>query len=108
MENAIYNHLLRLGYSVDVGVVNERKNGTKRVKEIDFVVNHGNKRTYIQSALRIGDEGKEAAELSPLKLTNDFFKKIVVRNDIMHSLYDDEGIFHCSLLDFLLEKVDLF
>ncbi len=108
MENAIYNDLLRRGYSVDAGVVEERRNGTKRVKEIDFVVNNGNKRVYIQSALRMGDEYKEEAEASSLKLTNDYFKKIIIRNDIMHDLYDDDGIYHCSLTDFLLERDDLF
>lgn len=108
MENAIYNDLLRQGYLVDVGVVNERRNGVSKVKEIDFVVNNGNKRTYIQSALRMDDENKAEAELSSLKLTNDFFKKIVVRNDINHDFYDDNGFYHCSLTDFLLGKIDLF
>ena len=108
MENAIYNDLLRQGYLVDVGVVKDRRNGANRIKEIDFVVNNGNKRTYIQSALRMDDESKAEAELSSLKLTNDFFKKIVVRNDINHDFYDDNGFYHCSLIDFLLGKIDLF
>ena len=108
MENAIYNDLLRRGCLVDVGVVNERRNGVSKVKEIDFVVNNGNKRTYIQSALRMDDESKAEAELSSLKLTNDFFKKIVVRSDINHDFYDDNGFYHCSLTDFLLGKIDLF
>lgn len=108
MENAIYNDLLRQGYLVDVGVVKDRRNGANRIKEIDFVVNNGNKRTYIQSALRMDDESKAEAKLSSLKLTNDFFKKIVVRNDINHDFYDDNGFYHCSLIDFLLGKIDLF
>lgn len=108
MENAIYNDLLRQGYLVDVGVVKNRRNGANRIKEIDFVVNNGNKRTYIQSALRMDDESKAEAKLSSLKLTNDFFKKIVVRNDINHDFYDDNGFYHCSLIDFLLGKIDLF
>ena len=104
----IYNDLLRQEYLVDVGVVNERRNGISKVKEIDFVVNNGNKRTYIQSALRMDDESKIEAELNSLKLTNDFFKKIVVRNDIINDFYDDNGFYHCSLIDFLLGKIDLF
>lgn len=108
MENAIYNDLLRQGYLVDVGVVKERKNGVSRVKEIDFVINNGNKRTYVQSALRMDDESKAEAELGSLKLTNDFFKKIVVRNDINHDFYDNNGFYHCSFIDFLLGKIDLF
>lgn len=108
MVNAIYNDLLRRGYLTDIGVVKDRRNGANRIKEIDFVVNNGNKRTYIQSALRMDDESKAEAELSSLKLTNDFFKKIVVRNDINHDFYDDNGFYHCSLIDFLLGKIDLF
>ena len=39
MENIIYNDLLRRGYSVDVGVVYDRTNGSTLQKEIDFIVN---------------------------------------------------------------------
>jgi len=41
-------------------------------------------------------------------LAKDFFKKVVVRMDISHNYYDDDGIFHCNLIDFLLGKVELF
>lgn len=108
MENIIYIELIRKGYSVDVGVVYDRKNNTTAVKEVDFVVNDGDKRIYIQSALRMNEEDKVNSELNSLKLTNDFFKKIIIRNDIYHNYYDDNGIYHCSLLDFLLNRIDLF
>lgn len=108
MENIIYNELIRRGYSVDVGVVVERRNGTKVQKEIDFVVNDGDRRIYIQSALQMDNEQKENAELTSLTLTGDFFKKIVIRLDIPHNFYDDNGIFHCNLVDFLLRRVELF
>lgn len=108
MENIIYIELIRKGYSVDVGVVYDRKNNTTAVKEVDFVVNDGDKRIYIQSALRMDEENKVNSELNSLKLTNDFFKKIIIRNDIYHNYYDDNGIYHCSLLDFLLNRIDLF
>ena len=108
MENIIYNDLIRRGYSVDVGVVVDRRNGSYVQKEVDFVVNHGDRRLYIQSALQMGTEQKECAELDSLKLTGDFFKKIIVRMDIPHNFYDENGIFHCNLIDFLLERVELF
>ena len=108
MENIIYNELIRRGYSVDVGVVVDRKNGTKIQKEIDFVVNNGDRRMYIQSALQMDNAQKEDSELKSLTLTGDFFKKVVVRLDIPHNYYDDNGIFHCNLIDFLLERVELF
>ena len=108
MENIIYNDLIRRGYSVDVGVVVDRRHNGYLQKEVDFVVNHGGRKLYIQSAFQMGTEQKESAELDSLKLTGDFFKKIIVRMDIPHNFYDENGIFHCNLIDFLLERVELF
>ncbi len=108
MENIIYNDLIRRGYSVDVGVVVDRKKGANTQKEVDFVVNENDKKLYIQSSVRIENEAKETAELRSLMLTGDFFKKIIVRMDIPHNFYDDNGIYHCNLIDFLLGKVELF
>ena len=52
MENMLYNDLIRRGYSVDVGVVElDRVVNSKRQQsqyEIDFVVNTGNNKVYIQ------------------------------------------------------------
>ena len=108
MENMIYNELFRRGYSVDVGMVCDRTSGSKVQKEIDFVVNDADKKIYIQSAFRMDTDQKESSELSSLMLTKDFFKKIVVRMDVPHNYYDDNGIFHCNLIDFLLDRVELF
>lgn len=108
MENIIYNELVLRGYSVDVGVVVDRTKGQNAQKEIDFVVNSADKRIYIQSALRMSEDEKVTAELKSLLLAKDFFKKIIVRMDIPHNFYDENGIFHCNLIDFLLERVDLF
>ena len=108
MENIIYNELVLRGYSVDVGVVVDRTKGQNVQKEIDFVVNSADKRIYIQSALRMSEDEKVTAELKSLLLAKDFFKKIIVRMDIPHNFYDENGIFHCNLIDFLLERVDLF
>ena len=108
MENIIYNELIRRGYSVDVGAVEDRSNHNKKIKEIDFVVNNFDKKIYIQSAFRMDEQKKKETELDSLKLTADFFKKIVIRNDIPTSFYDDDGIMHCRLIDFLLNKVELF
>ena len=108
MENIIYNELLRRGYSVDVGVVADRTGGANTKREIDFVVNDADKKIYIQSAFQIDTDKKESSELTSLMLTKDFFKKIVVRMDIPHNFYDDNGIFHCNLIDMLLGRVELF
>ena len=108
MENIIYNELIRRGYSVDIGVVTDRTGGGSLQKEIDFVVNDVDRKIYIQSAFQMNTEKKESSELSSLLLTKDFFKKIIVRMDIPHNFYDDNGIFHCNLIDFLLGRVELF
>ena len=108
MENIIYNELLRRGYSVDVGVVTDRTKGANKQKEIDFVVNDADKKIYIQSAFQMDTDKKESSELASLMLTKDFFKKIIVRMDIPHNFYDDNGIFHCNLIDLLLGRVELF
>ncbi len=108
MENIIYNELLQRGYSVDVGVVCDRTSGSKVQREIDFVVNDADKKIYIQSAFRMDTDKKESSELTSLMLTKDFFKKIIVRMDVPHNFYDDNGIFHCNLIDLLLGRVELF
>lgn len=96
------------GYSIDVGVVLDRTNKSNTPREIDFVVNNADKKIYIQSAYQIDSDKKNSSELSSLILTKDFFKKIIIRMDIPHNFYDNNGIFHCNLIDFLLRRVDLF
>lgn len=108
MENIIYNELLCRGYSVDVGVVTDRTGGANVQKEIDFVVNDADKKIYIQSAFQMDTDKKKSSELASLILTKDFFKKTIVRMDIPHNFYDDNGIFHCNLIDLLLGRVELF
>jgi len=102
MENIVYNELVSRGYSVDVGVVVDRRRGEKIKKEIDFVVNDGDKRLYIQSAWTMNTSEKIEAELDSLKLAKDFFAKIVVQNDIPETFRDNDGILHMKLIDFLL------
>lgn len=108
MENIIYNELVKRSYSVDVGVVTERKNDERIQREIDFVVNDGDRRIYIQSAYQMDTEQKAETELRSLKLTGDFFKKMVIRMDIPHNFYDNSGFYHCNLIDFLLGTTTLF
>lgn len=109
MENIIYNELVCRQFSVDVGIVyaravNQNQNSVRIPKEIDFVVNSGGKRTYIQSAYAMPTEEKAHAELLPFALARDSFPKIAVRMDIGKRWYDDNGILHVNLIDFLLDK----
>lgn len=108
MENIIYNELLRRGHSVDVGVVEivESADGncTKKQCEIDFVVNIGAKKYYIQSALNVADPAKLEAELRPLKHTRDFFKKIIISKTAAKPWTDEDGILHLGLYEVLLNE----
>ena len=58
MENVIYNELKVRGYNVDVGVVEIREKDDKKKLEIDFIVNKGYDKYYIQSALNIDNDDK--------------------------------------------------
>lgn len=111
MKNVIYNELLCRGFSVDVGVVEIVENiegkKTKRQCEIDFVVNRGSKKYYIQSALNVNDPSKLETELRPLKNTRDFFKKIIVSKTSMKPWTDEDGILHLGLYEFLLNENSL-
>lgn len=106
MENVIYNELRLRGYSVDVGVVDnvEKENGVSVRKrfEVDFVVNLGNRRYYIQSAYNIPTDEKMEQEQASLLSINDAFRKIIIVNQQILSGYNEQGILMLSLQDFLL------
>ena len=106
MENVIYNELRLRGYSVDVGVVEtvEKEKGTftRNKLEVDFVVNLGNRRYYIQSAYNIPSEEKMKQEQASLLAINDAFRKIIIVNQPILSGYNEQGILMLSLSDFLL------
>ena len=78
------------------------------IKKIDFIVNDADKKIYIQSAFQMDTDKKESSELASFILTKDIFKKVIVRMDIPHNFYDENGIFHCNLIDLLLGRVELF
>lgn len=107
MENIIYNELIHRGYAVDVGVVELfHKENNKTIRnncEIDFIATNGNEKIYIQSAYALETEEKLKQESRPLLNTGDGFQKIIIeRNSLVSSLYDERGIKHISLIDFLL------
>ena len=108
---SIYNELLCRECSVDVGVVEivESHDGkrTKKQCEIDFVVNRGTKKYYIQSSLNVSEPSKLETELRPLKNTKDFFKRIIISKTAMKPWTDEEGILHLGLYEFLLNENSL-
>ena len=109
MENIIYNELVARGCSVDVGVVkteetDESMRRRQKSCEIDFVVNKGAKKYYIQSALTMADDVKAKQELRPLLAVNDFFGKFIITKSTMRPWTDERGITHLGLYDFLLNE----
>ena len=113
MENVLYNDLLRRGFDVDVGVVEQNirteagKNARKQL-EVDFVVNRGDERCYIQSALSIDDPDKKKQEVASLLHIPDSFKKIVVVKDYIKPWRDEHGIQYVGVEDFLLDESLIF
>lgn len=112
MENVIYNELRRRGCKVDVGVVQQRfvdNDGKWQRKqlEVDFVVNEGNQRYYIQSALVLPDDEKRKQEMGSLLRINDSFKKIIIVKDDIKPWRDENGILTMGLLDFLMKADSL-
>ncbi len=112
MENIIYNELRRRGCKVDVGTVEHRfvdsdSKWQRRQLEVDFVVNEGNQRYYIQSALALPDEEKRKQETGSLLRINDSFKKIIIVRDDIKPWRDENGILTIGLIDFLMDMNSL-
>lgn len=109
MENVLFNDLRRRGFDVDVGVVevNTTEPGGKKVRkqlEVDFVVNRGTQRYYIQSALTVADPEKRKQETESLKRIPDSFKKIVVVREDIIPWHDEDGILYIGVEQFLLDE----
>jgi predicted AAA+ superfamily ATPase len=109
MENVLYNDLIQRGMNVDVGVVeyNTKDADGKKIRkqlEVDFVVNQGGKRFYIQSALSIADPDKKEQEIESLKRIPDSFSKMVVVRDYLKPWQDENGITYVGIEQFLLNE----
>ena len=107
MENIVYNELLVRGYNVDVGIVevfasNSEGKRVHKQLEVDFVVNQGSKRYYIQVAYDMTSEEKQAQELNSLRNIPDSFKKIVIVNGTKKPWRNDEGFVIMGMKYFLL------
>lgn len=109
MENIIFNEMIRRGYSIDVGMVqiNSTAGGKKTMtqNEIDFIVNTGSSKIYIQSAWNLDTQDKINQETLSLKNTGDFFRKIVVVGGNQKLWTDDNGITYIGIIPFLLEDI---
>ncbi len=93
LENVVYLELLRRGYDVYVGKVDDL--------EVDFVAMNGSGITYFQVAASVRDENTLKRELAPLQKINDNYPKVILTLD-----YDPEadynGIRRINALDWLM------
>ena len=109
MENVLYNELCARGYSVDVGLVEiwekneEGKIVHKRI-EVDYVINRGSQRIYVQSAYSMPDEEKRDQEQRPLIKINDSFRKIIISGEHKGKFYNEEGVLRIGVFEFLLDR----
>ena len=108
MENILYNELRMRGYHVDVGLVetwttNKEGKNVRLPLEVDFVVNKGAERIYIQSVYRMPIEEKSEQEKRSLNNIHDNFRKIIIVGDDVKRKTDEQGIVTMNLFDFLLD-----
>ena len=112
MENVVYNELLIRGYNVDVGIVDifTQNDVGKRIRkqlEVDFVVNQGSQRYYIQVAYDMSSEDKQIQEFHSLRNIPDSFKKIVIVNGTTKPWRNEEGFVIMGMKYFLLNPDSL-
>lgn len=95
LENIIYLELLRRGYSVYVGKIDDM--------EIDFVAQNQQGNFYIQVAASVRDENTLKRELRSLQAIKDNYPKILLTLDDDPEC-DYEGITRKNALDWLVKK----
>lgn len=95
LENIVYLELIRRGYQIYVGKVDDM--------EIDFVAQNSQGNTYIQVSASVRDENTLARELKPLKAIKDNYPKILLTLDDDPD-GDYEGIIRKNALDWIIEN----
>ncbi len=93
IENIVYFELLRRGYDVAIGKVDE--------KEVDFIATNANTKQYIQVTESMNEPSVRERELAPLRKIRDNYEKIVVAAECVNPVTRD-GIKIVKLVDFLL------
>lgn len=94
LENIIYLELLRRGYNVGIGKVDD--------KEIDFIAESSGEKIYIQVAASVLDPNTFAREIAPLKKINDNYPKLILTLDELP--IDENGIKQVNILKHLNQQ----
>lgn len=93
IENIVYLELLRRGYDVAIGKLDNM--------EIDFIATNTADKLYVQVTESMALETVRARELAPLQKVSDNYEKIVLSMD--DETINHEGIRQLSLIDWLLQ-----
>ena len=112
MENIVYNELLIRGYNVDTGIIdlygkNQERKRVRKQLEVDFVVNQGSQRYYIQVAYDMTSKEKQNQEFYSLRNIPDSFKKIVIVGGVTKPWRNEEGFVIMGMRYFLLNSDSL-
>jgi len=94
IENIVYFELLRQGYDVSIGKVDN--------KEVDFIAANTEEKRYIQVTESINDPATRERELAPLRMIRDNYEKVVIAGSCDYPITAD-GIKIIKLTDFLLD-----
>ena len=94
LENIVYLELLKRGYNVSIGKLED--------KEIDFIAEKEKSRLYFQVAYLLASPETEIREFSPLERINDNYTKIVLSLDKEWG-EERRGILRKNIIQFLLE-----
>lgn len=96
LENIVFFELLRRGYKVSIGKIDD--------KEIDFVATKINEKVYIQVTETLAGEETRNRELAPLKAVRDSFEKIILTADVLFTGVTEDGIKIVNIIDWLKQN----
>lgn len=95
LENVIYFSLLRQGYSVSIGKIDNQ--------EIDFIATKTNEKKYIQVSESMVNPDTRNRELKPLCMVQVNYEKIIITGD--KDMFEEEnGIKIIQAIDFLMDE----
>ena len=94
IENIVYFELLRKGYDVAIGKIDDR--------EVDFIATNAKEKIYFQVTESMNEPSTRERELAPLRKIRDNYEKVVLARKCDNSITQD-GIKIVKLTDFLLE-----
>ena len=94
LENIVYLELLRRGYKVSIGKVDDL--------EIDFIAEKDDERIYYQVSASVLDKNTFLRETAPLKKINDNYPKYIISMDELP--ISEDGIRQINIIDFLLQN----